>query len=263
MSLREKGKARRKQQIIDAVVSILCDEGFAALSTSKIAERAEVSVATLYNLMGSIDSILDVMVEQLSNEFKSAFKPITESQDPIAIIEAVSDSAYEFLNQDIAKYQAILKAVFQINISRDHSAPVFLTANNNRTLFVSAINQLQDSGRMLPDISAQLLSQQMLVTQIFLLQNWSAGVIDLERYCDTSKFHFLLLIKAWAAPELASELETRILEIQSRIEALDALKRKPQSSNASDSNDGGSLKTTRIEKEVISHENRSLQETGS
>ncbi len=231
MNLREKGKARRKQQIIDAVVGILCDEGFNSLSTAKIAERAEVSVATLYNLMGSVDSILDVMVEQLSNEFKAAFKPITESQDPIAIIEAVSDSAYAFLNQDIDKYQAILKAVFQINISRDHSAPVFLTANNNRTLFVSAICQLQESGRMLNGINAQLLSQQMLITQIFLLQNWSAGVIDLSRFRDTSKFHFLLLIKAWATPELASQLENQILEIQSRIEALDAHKRKPQSNS--------------------------------
>lgn len=253
MSLREKGKARRKQQIVDAVVSILCEEGFNALSTAKIAERAEVSVATLYNLMGSVDSILDEMVEQLSNEFKAAFKPATEYQDPITIIEAVSDSAYEFLNQDIEKYQAILKAVFQINISRDHSAPVFLTANNNRTLFVSAIEQLQHSGRMMPGISAQLLSQQMLVTQIFLLQNWSAGVIDLGRYRDTSKFHFLLLLKAWSAPELAAELETRILEIQSRIEALDALKRKPQSKSSSESSrfeKQDEQRTKRIEKEV-------------
>ena len=267
MSLREKGKARRKQQILDAVVTLLQAEGFSALSTSRIAEEAEVSVATLYNLMGSIDNILDVMVEQLFVEFKSAYTHITRDLAPLAIIEGVSEAAYSFLKQDESKYKAVLKAVFQINVSRDMTAPVFHTTQNNRTLFISAIRQLQDSNAMMPGLNTQLLAEQMLITQVMLLENWSAGVINLERFRLTSKFHFLLLIKAWASPELATELEQKILEIQGSIEALmaasmaanHAQKRRPQ---AAKSGQDETIKT-RIEKEVLSYEDRSVQETGS
>ncbi|WP_062268262.1 TetR/AcrR family transcriptional regulator [Endozoicomonas arenosclerae] len=263
MSLREKGKARRKQQILDAVVTLLQAEGFNALSTSRIAEEAEVSVATLYNLMGSIDSILDVMVEQLFGEFESAYTHITRDLAPLAIIEGVSEAAYSFLKQDEPKYKAVLKAVFQINVSRDLTAPVFHTAQNNRTLFISAIRQLQDSNAMMPGLNTQLLAEQMLITQVMLLENWSAGVISLERFRLTSKFHFLLLIKAWANPDLAIELQQKILEIQGSIEALmgasDARKRRPQ---AAKSGQDETIKT-RIEKEVLSYEDRSLQEAGS
>jgi len=37
--LREEGKERRRQRILDAVVEILCEEGYAGLSVAKIAER--------------------------------------------------------------------------------------------------------------------------------------------------------------------------------------------------------------------------------
>jgi hypothetical protein len=153
----------------------------------------------------------------------------------------------------------MLKAVFQINVSRDLSAPVFLAAHNNRSLFISAIQQLHHNGSLEPGINAQLLAEQMLITQIMLLENWSAGVISLERFRLTSKYHFFLLIKAWSKSSFAEELAPKILEIQSSIETLDAQKRRPQAAKSGQNE----IKKTRIEKEVLSYENRSVQKAGS
>ena len=57
VSIREKGKARRKQQIIQAAKRLLAAGGIDALSTRKLAEEAELSVHTLYALVGSKNKI--------------------------------------------------------------------------------------------------------------------------------------------------------------------------------------------------------------
>lgn len=63
--LRERTKADRRQRILDAVLAILCEEGLPALSTARISARTGVSVATLYNLIGGVEQIVDRLVEQL------------------------------------------------------------------------------------------------------------------------------------------------------------------------------------------------------
>ena len=60
--LRERAKADRRQRILDAVLAILCEEGLPALSTARISARAGVSVATLYNLIGGVEQIVDRLV---------------------------------------------------------------------------------------------------------------------------------------------------------------------------------------------------------
>ena len=72
MNLREQGKERRRQRILDAVVDLLQADGMTALSTARIAEAAEVSVATLYNLIGSVDEILDALMERQVREFEAS-----------------------------------------------------------------------------------------------------------------------------------------------------------------------------------------------
>ena len=59
MSLRERGKQQRRERIINAAIELLRQGGLNELSTAKIADKAEVSVATLYNLIGSMDDIFD------------------------------------------------------------------------------------------------------------------------------------------------------------------------------------------------------------
>ncbi|MFK7977537.1 MAG: TetR/AcrR family transcriptional regulator, partial [Halioglobus sp.] len=66
MGLRDKGKTRRRQRILQAVVDIVAEDGVKGLTTNQIAQKAEVSVATLYNLIGSIDDILDQLVSAQS-----------------------------------------------------------------------------------------------------------------------------------------------------------------------------------------------------
>ena len=68
-NLRERGKARRVQRILDAAAHIMETEGIEALSMQALADEAEVSISTLYNLVGGKDAILllllSVMVDDL------------------------------------------------------------------------------------------------------------------------------------------------------------------------------------------------------
>ena len=61
MGLREKNLERRRQRILAATRALIAREGADGWSMRKVAQAAEVSVPTLYNLFGSKDEIRSAM----------------------------------------------------------------------------------------------------------------------------------------------------------------------------------------------------------
>lgn len=65
-------KQERAQATVDAVVEasarILVEEGFARLSTNRLAERAGVSVGTLYQYFPNKESVVEALVHRIAEE---------------------------------------------------------------------------------------------------------------------------------------------------------------------------------------------------
>ena len=95
MSIREEAKARRRGRILRAAVDILARDGPAALSTGRIAERAGVSVATLYNLIGKKDDILLLLITDTIATLESRLAPFTDA-DPLTQLEAICSDLVHF-----------------------------------------------------------------------------------------------------------------------------------------------------------------------
>lgn len=64
MPLRERSKARRRDVILDAARDLLSRPGEPQFSMRRLAEAAEVSIATPYNLFGSKHAILVALLDQ-------------------------------------------------------------------------------------------------------------------------------------------------------------------------------------------------------
>ncbi len=225
MNLREQGKERRRQRILQAVVAILSEEGVAALSTARIAERAAVSVATLYNLIGSLDDILDLLVQSMFADFRQQLLAAGESAQPEQVFDRYIEVTHTFIGADESGRRAALRAIFSLNMSRGKSIPVVAVTHDGRKVLADAIAACQRAGLIKTAVRADQLAEQMVFAQSILLESWAANFISLERFHLSCRSHFWTLIRAWAERRLAARADRILLQLQRDIEALDALRR--------------------------------------
>jgi AcrR family transcriptional regulator len=111
--IREKGKARRKLQIIQAAKRLLAAGGIEALSTRKLAEAAELSVHTLYALVGSKNKILEAVMEDNHNRVLGDLIAI-DSRHPIERIFAIVDSTYRIIAEDPAAQKPLMRVLMRL-----------------------------------------------------------------------------------------------------------------------------------------------------
>ena len=74
---REQGKAERRARIIEAATALLRESGFDAVSMLQIAERADVSPATVYNLFQTKAAILQQVFDQDLRDYEQLRPDVT------------------------------------------------------------------------------------------------------------------------------------------------------------------------------------------
>ena len=223
MALREEGKERRRQRILDAVVEILCESGLSGLSVAKIADRARVSVATLYNLIGPVDEIVGAMVGRMFKEFEAIRLEPNASENPIDAIYRFVDATVEHFQEDPARYQAMVRAIFQLNLSQGQSPLVVHTAERNQKSLRALIEESSRLALIRPGANPDRLAEQMLTGQMSLLQDWSIALISLERYRLSCRLLFATLLRAWATRKLVPRLDQEICNLETALESEDEL----------------------------------------
>ena len=220
MNLREKGKQHRKQQILQATATLLDQEGPEGLSVAKIAEQAEVSVATLYNLIGSLDKILDLLVQSLEDTFTARLNDDSKNVTGPLYFGHFIDATHEALSSNPGILQSSLRSVFQLSIQRGNSKAALATAEKNRQLFIQSLDKSREQGLLKESLNSSLMAEQLMMANTILLENWAAGLLSLDRYQWMAKHHFTMLLRAWATRKWAQKLDQQLLDYQDAIEAL-------------------------------------------
>jgi len=96
--LRERQKKRRRIQIINAAQALVRKTGGTDFTMKELAETAEVSPATLYNLLGSKDGVLSTLLaQQIEQTLEKGLQ--VKSDDPVEFIESATVSAVNILSR--------------------------------------------------------------------------------------------------------------------------------------------------------------------
>lgn len=231
MSLREKGKERRKQRILDAAVSVLRDKGPESLVTALIAERAEVSVATLYNLVGSVDDILDAITERLTEESQRLTAPDIVADNLLTILESEVSAVCEYLADDEESKKAVMRAIYRLNVSRGWSPSVKEAALSDRDKYTAWIKQAVKV-QALEGVKPRLLAEQIITANNMLMENWSVSIISLERYRISALMHFLALLHPWAVGDFQHEVFQHLQLLQQDVLKLERREQRKRKNTA-------------------------------
>ncbi|MBI4518216.1 MAG: TetR/AcrR family transcriptional regulator [Deltaproteobacteria bacterium] len=113
---RERERAFRSRLILEAAEEVFAARGFQGASIEEIAARAEVAIATLYNMFGSKEAIFAALVEYRQNEcFEQVRTFARTGSTPRAQVERLVEAIFRYFDAH--------QAAFRIYVGATHGFP--------------------------------------------------------------------------------------------------------------------------------------------
>jgi AcrR family transcriptional regulator len=187
--IREKGKARRKEQIIQAAKRLLATGGIEALSTRKLAEEAELSVHTLYALVGSKDQILDAVMEDNHNRVLATILEINE-EHPIEKIFAIVDSTYQIISEDSAAQKPLMRVLMTLFYEGSLNPNPWWLLAQEKGWMETAVTEAVKQKLLRKDFAAPLVADMLMKIYLANLREYLFDKVSLETYRNTTAFEF-------------------------------------------------------------------------
>lgn len=194
-SKHEQGKSLRRTAIIKAARRIIGEKGAAGLSMRHLAEQAQVSLATPYNLFGSKQAILKALFDE---DFE-ALKQVIQSnldQHPLDQILMLAPQVVNFVGQQVDTERALMQLLVQ------QPDDLYKAAREARHEVLTAlVTDIQQAGYIKAEIVPSTLGH-LLGRLIFShLQYWAHGQYSLAELESDLHLHFSLLLQQVATEE--------------------------------------------------------------
>jgi AcrR family transcriptional regulator len=187
--IREIGKARRKQQIIQAAKQLLAQGGIEALSTRKLAEAAELSVHTLYALVGSKNAILEAVMSDNHNRVLADILEV-DAQNPIDRIFAIVDSTYRIIHEDSATQKPLMRVLMTLFYEGGLNPNPWWMMAQEKGWMDSAVAEAMRLNLLRADYPAPAVADMLMKLYLANLREYLYDKISLETYRASTVFEF-------------------------------------------------------------------------
>lgn len=200
-TVREQGKARRKDAIIQAAKRLLAQGGIDALSTRKLAEEAGLSVHTLYALVGSKEEILDAVMEDNHNRVLSDILEIKE-EHPIEKIFAIVSSTYNIIAEDAAAQKPLMRVLMTLFYEGALNPRPWWLLAQEKGWMESAVAEAMKQKLLRADIPAPVIADMLMKIYLANLRDYLFDQASLDAFHDTTIAEFWVCLMGLATDEL-------------------------------------------------------------
>lgn len=212
-SRRERHKDQRRTRIVDAAYDLLREVGADDLSVKMIAERADVSAATIYNLFGAKGAVLEKVY---ARDFE-AFVQKVAAAGPMSALDAIFESiriAADLYRSDPAFYRGM-------SIRDPRAEPeLVVSVQGPRLAFWQALLARAVAERDLAaDTRIDLVSMAMMQLGGGAFGAWVADLVGVDEMERQTCYGLARLLLGVARPAGRAKLQARI----DAIEAAQAL----------------------------------------
>jgi AcrR family transcriptional regulator len=202
-SLRARGKQRRIRRILDATRALIRESPDESPSVERIAARAEVAPATVFNLIGPREQILASLADDLLAEVEQRANDRGDG-DPHARARAVAATTVDIICGDPDVYKHVL--------AHWNSSGRLLRADPTPQL-VTCLQEAADSGTLRRDLDLEALAEAISTACTGAAHQWAAGIIDddsLRKRCQTAvDLAFAAATRRPASPDYLLALKIR------------------------------------------------------
>ncbi|MDA3031079.1 MAG: TetR/AcrR family transcriptional regulator [Actinomycetota bacterium] len=197
----ERRQKQKRRDVLVAAGSLISEHGLEGLTMRKLAARAGVAVATLYNQFGDRDGLLVAFVsnglDQLEIEFDAepAHGPIDTTRALFAALDAEFDSATD-----------VWRRIFS-TLKQGPGSHGMGEVGDRVVAFIEAdFAKAAADGLFVIDCDVKRLARHVFTTRMNRLEKWATGAIEWDAYRDSSDLGLELTLAAVLADDNARRL---------------------------------------------------------
>ena len=206
-STRSKNMAKRRETILREARILIAHEGFEALKIRDLAARADLTVPTIYNLVGGKNEILEIIIQEMVTQLRMI-------QDQ-AKIDPVEESFAKLIN-DLADHFSTDEAFFRAAFIAGDRSGLF-EQSSEQGIFAYFVQQPIDAcaraieeGLLRGQIPPDVLGPQIYGAYRLARQDWASGYFDLAGFRKQALIGVFLCLASDATPAFRERLLDRI-----------------------------------------------------
>ena len=210
-SRRERHKDQRRMRIVHAAHDLLREAGVDDLSVKMIADRADVSAATVYNLFGAKGAVLAKVYER---DFEGFAAKVAAAGAPSAI-DSIFDSiriAADLYRNDPSFYRGM-----SIRNPRAEPELVVSVQSPRRAFWQTLLELAIGQGDLVPDARIDLVSMAMLQLVGGAFGYWCADLITVDEMELQTSYGIARLLLGMARPSGRAKLQRRVAAIEASL----------------------------------------------
>jgi AcrR family transcriptional regulator len=162
----------RQLEIIEAAGQLVTEDGFAALTTKRLAERMHFTEAALYRHFKSKEEILVTMLHHLASNIDERLASLAEAHpEPAERVRAMFDSQFTYFQKN-PQYLMAIFATGVLEASQGIDAGIERIMVVKRRHLLNAIKDGQRSGAFTSDHSAETLTHIIMGTFRLHMLQW-------------------------------------------------------------------------------------------
>ena len=165
--LRERNKAERRERILDAARALL-REGPDRLTAERVAERAGVAPATVYNLVGRREKVWEALGGWFTDELDRRLRASTET-DPLDRAREVVRVTVDLFAEDPLVARGLFGGWQESGV---------VLRGSPATHVRSALEDARGEGLLRADVDTGALASVVASACVGLLHQWAAGILD-------------------------------------------------------------------------------------
>lgn len=173
MNNRERNKAHNRNKILTAARELLKEGGLDGLSMRTLADRAQVSSRTPYNLFGSKTDVLLALLDDPLRQLRDRLPVVTATRALHASLNLV-DEAYALYAPEIEYYRNIFWGV----MASDHPAARAANLQRAQQITQMLLGQALARQELLPDTPLDALARHIMLSIAGLLGLWANALIS-------------------------------------------------------------------------------------
>jgi len=172
LPLRERHKARRREAILAAARELLHERPAAQVTVERIAARAEVAPATVYNLVGKRPALWAALSDAFMDELERRLGAMGET-DPLERARRIVALTCDLFVEEPVVSRALLRGW-------DESGLVLRRGPHADLL--AAFEAAQSAGVLGAEVEPRLLASNVATACVGALHQWAAGQISGEKF---------------------------------------------------------------------------------
>jgi AcrR family transcriptional regulator len=194
--LRERHKQRRRERILESIRELLRDRPNETPTVERIAELADLSPATVFNLVGPREQQWAALCEELLRELDACLA-FAADEDPREQARRIVGETADLFIADAAVFKHLVN-------SWERGGP--LLQENPVPQLRAALRRGQATGMLRPDLHVEALVGHIATAAGGALRHWAAGQISDAAFRTRVSFAVDVVFAASASDDFAAEL---------------------------------------------------------